>query len=115
MPPFWKRPEPKKPEPMKHELGKPEQSQAELNQKHAAEPIKPLPGQVHKRTRKEIQLEAFELDRQAHSLANEYMSLVDTHGSEAKVPPVTLQDLHRRADILRARQDAVRKEYETST
>jgi hypothetical protein len=110
MPPFWKRPEPKKPEPMK-----PEPSAEHKNLQHTQEHSEHLPGQAHKRTRKEIQLEAFSLDGEAHRLVNEYMALQVKHGSDAKIPQDALQGLHRQADIIRARQEAIRKEYEESS
>lgn len=59
-----------------------------------------------------MQLEAFELDGQAHGLSREYIELLAKHGSEEKVPREALQEIHKRADILRARQEALRKEYE---
>jgi hypothetical protein len=106
MPPFWKRPEPKKPEPAAAEHN---------NLQHIQEHSEHPPGQAHKRTRKEIQLDAFGLDSEAHRLANEYMGLMEKHGSEARIPPITLQELHKRADVLRARQEVIRKEYEESS
>jgi hypothetical protein len=105
MPPFWKRPEPKKPEVSA------EHNNLQHTQEHSEHP----PGQAHKRTRKEIQLDAFGLDSEAHRLANEYMGLMEKHGSEARIPPITLQELHKRADVLRARQEVIRKEYEESS